>query len=115
MSGSVEINPTQLTLLTQPNETKMQYIKTNLKQKRTNAKYSPEAREKKRLREYRKRKRASNSFQASAISREAKQKKRLYAKEHRKQKRLEFEPVQSLISKFYDDVSQGPIYILYLL
>ena len=83
----------------------MQYIKTNLKQKRTNAKYSPEAREKKRLREYRKRKRASNSFQASSISREAKQKKRLH----------EFEPVQSLVSKFYDDVSQGPIYILYLL
>ena len=63
------------------------------------------------MREYRKRKRANNCFQASAISREAKQKKRLYAKEYRKQKRLELEPVQSLMSKFHDDVSQGPLYI----
>ena len=88
-------------------------MKANLKQKRTNAKYSLEAREKKRqyMREYRKRKRASNSFRASAISREAKQKKILYAKEYRKQKRLEFEPVQSLLFKFDDDVSQGPLYI----
>jgi hypothetical protein len=45
------------------------------------------------------------------MSIQAKQKKRLYAKEYRKQKRCEFEPLQSLISKFNDIVSQGPLYI----
>jgi hypothetical protein len=35
-----------------------------------------------------------------------KQKKRLYSKEYRKQKRYKFEPLQSLISKFHDAVSQ---------
>jgi poly-D-alanine transfer protein DltD len=45
------------------------------------------------------------------MSIQAKQKKRLYAKEYRKQKRCEFEPLQSLLSKFNDIVSQGPLYI----
>jgi hypothetical protein len=58
-----------------------------------------------------KRKCASASSQPSTLSIEAKQKKRLHAKEYRKQKRCEFEPLQSLISKFHDVVSQGPLYI----
>ena len=71
-----------------------------------------EAKQKKQLyaKEYMKRKRASSS-QPSTLSIEAKQKKRLQTKEYRKQKRCEIEPLQSLISKFHDVVSQGPLYI----
>jgi hypothetical protein len=58
-----------------------------------------------------KRKWASESSQPSTLSIEAKQKKRLRTKEYRKRKRCEIEPLQSLISKFHDIVSQGPIYI----
>ena len=74
---------------------------------------SIEAKQKKRLygKEYMKRKRASESSQPSTLSIEAKQKKRLHTKEYRKRKRCEIEPLQSLISKFHDIVSQGPIYI----
>ena len=112
-SGFVAIQATQFTRSFHSNETGMQYTKiANVKQK-TTTKQSPETKEKKRqyIREYRKRKRANNSCHAPAISREAKQKKRQYAKRYRKQKRLEFEPLPSLISKFHDDIAQGPLYI----
>jgi hypothetical protein len=74
---------------------------------------SIEAKQKKRLyaMEYRKRKQVSESCQPSTLRIQAKQKKILYAKECRKQKCCEFEPLQSLISKFHDVVSQGPLYI----
>ena len=94
------------------------YAKEFMKRKRASESSQPstlsiEAKQKKRLyaKEYMKRKRASESSQPSTLSTEAKQKKRLHAKEYRKQKRCEIEPLQSLISKFHDIVSQGPLYI----
>ena len=61
--------------------------------------------------EYRKCKRASDSYQSSTHSSKAKQKKRAYRKEHRKQKRCEIVPLESLSPKFHNIVSQGPLYI----
>jgi hypothetical protein len=94
------------------------YAKEYMKCKRASESCQPstlsiEAKQKKRLyaKEYMKRKRASESSQPSTQSIEAKQKKRLQTKEYRKQKRCEIEPLQSLISKFHDVVSQGPLYI----
>jgi hypothetical protein len=94
------------------------YEKEYRKRKRASESSQPsalsiEAKHKKRLyaKEYRKHKRACESSQPSTLSIEAKQKKRLYAKGYRKQRRCEIEPLQSLISKFHDIVSQGPLYI----
>jgi hypothetical protein len=60
-----------------------------MKQKQDNERQSPEAKERRRVyaKENRKRKQASESAQPSALSIEAKQKKRLYAKEYMKRKR----------------------------
>ena len=71
------------------------------------------AKEKKRLyaKEHRKCKQVSKGSQPLTLSIEAKQNKRLYAKEYRKQKCCEIEPLQSIISQFHDVVSQGPLYI----
>ena len=61
------------------------------------------------MKEYMKRKRASESLQPLAQS--SKSKKRKYMKEYMKRKRSVSEPIQSLISKFHEIVSQGPLYI----
>ena len=63
------------------------------------------------MKEYRERKRASESFQTSIQSPESKQKKIQYMKEYRQQKRFQCEPLQNLIAKFHNVVSQGPLYI----
>ncbi|CAB4033998.1 Hypothetical predicted protein, partial [Paramuricea clavata] len=105
------------TLSIEAKQKKRLYAKEHMKRKRASESTQPstlsiEAKQKKRLyaKEYMKRKRASSS-QPSKLSIEAKQKKRLQTTEYRKQKRCEIEPLQSLISKFHNVVSQGPLYI----
>ncbi|CAB4036289.1 Hypothetical predicted protein [Paramuricea clavata] len=86
-SGFVEIYPEQSTPSSQPKQTRTQYMNNLVKQKQlANETQSPEAKERRRVyaKEYRKRKQASESSQTLSI--EAKQKKRLYAKQYRKQK-----------------------------
>ena len=63
------------------------------------------------MKEYREQKRASESFQQPIQSPESKQKKTQYMKEYRELKRFQSEPLQNLIAKFHDVVSQGPLYI----
>jgi hypothetical protein len=85
------VNPQQLTQISQSKQMKTQYMRQYMKRKRVNTTQSPESKEKKRqyMKEYRK------------------QKREVY----RKKKSPEVEPLQSLISKFHDIVSQGPLYI----
>ena len=107
------------TLIIEAKQKKRLYAKEYMKRKRASESSQPstlsnEAKQKKRLyaKEYRKRKQVSKSCQPSTLRIQAKKKKRLmHAKEYRKQKRCEIEPLQSLISQFHDVVSQGPLYI----
>ena len=96
---------------------KKMYAKEYRKHKRVTESLQPsrqslEAKEKKKMygREYRKRKQASEILEYSARC-EVKQKRRSYRKEYGKQKYCEFVPIESLISKFHDVVSEGPLYI----
>ena len=65
------------------------------------------------MKEYMKRKRATENSQQSTQSPQSKQKKNQYMKEYMKGKRSQSknQTLQSLISKFHDIVSQGPPYI----
>ena len=62
------------------------------------------------MKEYMKRKRASQSLQPSTQSLESKNKRKQYI-EYMKEKRTKSESTQTLISKFHKTVSQGPLYI----
>ncbi|CAB4029251.1 Hypothetical predicted protein [Paramuricea clavata] len=106
------------TLSIESKQMKRLYAKEYMKRKRASESSQPstrsiEAKQKKIIyaKQYRKQKQYSESSQPSTLGIEAKQKKRLYAKQYRKQKYCEIEPLQSLISKFHDIVSQGPLYI----
>ena len=78
----------------------------------------PKSKEQKRkqyIKEYRKQKRASESFHLSTQSPESKeQKRKKYIKEYRKQKlagKSESHSIQTLVSQFHEAVSQGPLYV----
>ena len=89
-------------------------MKIYMKEKRASESFqtpiqSPQSKQKKK--QYMKGRRASEGFQSPIQSPQSKQKKRRYMKEYREGKRFQCEPLQNLIAKFHDVVSQGPLYI----
>ena len=93
---------------------KKQYMNVYMKERRASEGFqspiqSPQSKQKKK--QYMKERRASEGFQSPIQSPQSKQKKRRYMKECREGKHFQCEPLQNLIAKFHNVVSQGPLYI----
>ena len=97
---------------------KKRYMNVHMREKRASESFqtptqSPQFKQKKKqyMNVYMKERQASEGFQSLIQCHESKQKKRWYMKEYWERKHFQCEPLQNLIAKFHNVVSQGPLYI----